>query len=305
MKLIKGLGILSFLIIIAGSCFDPPEFPIIPQIEFQDIEFIGAKQPGDLDTLNLYLRFKDGDGNLGFNDGSRDISNPFHDVFFYQENTATGKVEPLTKISGVIGEDEYDLLEITDPDKGKLVTFRTRQKPGFGFLPGGESCSGSNNLKHYEYLGGPVVKDPNNPGQGGGDGRRLLILARDRAVLDPRIKLVDSIPNINPEYYQIRDTLYFTPNQGHYNIEVDFFVKEGGGFTEFDWREQFCTTFDGRFPVFSDSKNSIDGELKYIMTSFGFKALFSIKTLKLRVRITDYLGNVSEPMETREFTLVP
>ena len=303
MKLIKGLGLLSFLAIISGSCFDPPEFPTRPQLEFENIEFIAA-QPGDFDTLNLYMRFRDGDGNLGFNETAADISAPFHDVFFYQENLATGEVEPLSKISGFIGEDEYDLLQIPDPAKGKLVTFRSRQIPALN-LPGGDICSGSNNLKYYEYLGGPVVADPNNPGNGGGDGRRLLILAQDRAVLDSKIKLVDSIPKVNPQYYQIRDTLYFTHNPDHNNIEVDFFVKEGGEFTEFDWREEFCTTFDGRFPIFSDTKNSIDGDLKYSMTSLGFKALFSINTLKLRVTIKDHNLNVSDEMWTDEFTLVP
>ena len=294
MKLIKGLGLLSFLTIISVSCFDPPEFPPVPQIEFEDIQFIGG-QPGDFDTLNLIIRFKDGDGNLGFNESSQDISDPFHDVVFYQENN--GQLQPLSHDSGFVGEDEYDLLIIPDPSLGTLATFRTRQKPGYESLPGGEVCSGSNNLKHYEYLGDAVGAPQ------GGDGRRLLILASDSAVLDPKIKIVDRIPKVNPIYYQIRDTLYFTPNPAHYNIEVDFLVKGPNGFTQFDWREEFCTTFDGRFPVFSDKKSSIDGTLKYTMTSLGFRALFSIKTLKLRVLIKDRLGNTSNVMETPEFTL--
>lgn len=302
MKLIKGLGLLSFLGILSGSCFDPPEFPATPQIEYENIQFIGASEPGDFDTLNLFIKFKDGDGNLGFNESSFDISDPFHDVIFYQEdNQNIGQTIPLSLISGFVGEDEYDVLQIPDPNRGKLVTFRTREKAGFGNLPDGEVCSGSNNLKHYEYLGSAI--DPNNQG---GDGRRLLILAKDRPALGPGVKLVDSIPKINPQYYQIRDTLYFTPNPDHYNIEVDFLVKDPSapdGFTEFDWREEFCTTFDGRFPVFSDNGSSIDGTLKYSMTSLGFRALFSIKTLKLRVSIKDRLRNRSNVITTPEFTL--
>lgn len=293
MKLIKGLGLLSLLLIVSGSCFDPPEFPIEPQIEFEKIEFINSVSPSDFDSLNLYILFKDGDGDLGFYETAEDISNPYHNAFFYQERP-DGKLEPLSTVSGYIGEDEYDLLEVPEPNNGKLVVFSTRKKSEYSYLPQTFDCS------NYEYLGGPL--DPTK----GSDGRRLLIERSARPLLGPGVKLVDSIPRDNPQYYQIRDTLYYTPNADHYNIEVDFLVKDPsapGGFKEFDWQQEFCTTFDGRFPVFSDKKSSIDGTLRYSMTSLGFVALFSIKTLKLRVSIKDRARNRSNVIETPEFTL--
>ena len=293
MKLIKGLGLLSFLAVVTGSCFDPPEFPVVPQIEFERIEFIDSIDPSEFDSLNLYLDFKDGDGDLGFSEDPRYISDPFHNAFFYQENN--GELIPLTTLSGFVGEDEYDVLQVPDPSAGKLVTFRTRKKPEYAFLPSTFDCS------HYEYLGGAL--DPNNAG----DGRRLLIEAGDLAILDPEIKLVDSFPRNNPEYYQIRDTLYYTVNPDHYNIEVDFLIKDQtapGGFREYDWHEEFCTTFDGRFLVFSDKESSIDGTLRYSMTSLGFKTVFSFRTLKLRVKIKDRARRSSNVIETEEFTLV-
>lgn len=293
MKLIKGLALLSFLVIIFGSCFDPPEFPVVPEIEFEKIEFIDSPTPSVFDSLILYIHFKDGDGDLGFNESTEDISDPYHNAYFYQENN--GNIEPLATYSGFVGDDEYDLLDIPDLQKGKLVFFRTRKKSEYNFLPPTFDCS------DYEYLGGPL--DPIIPS----DGRRLLIEKDDRIVLDSLVKLVDSIPRDNPQYYQIRDTLYYTPNQNHYNIEVDFLVKDPtapGGFKEFDWREEFCTTFDGRFPVFSDKKRSIDGTLRYSMTSIGFTSLFSIKTLKLRVSIKDRQRNRSNVIVTPEFTLL-
>lgn len=301
MKLIKGSGLLSFLIILSGSCFDPPEFPVVPQIEFERTAFIPAKSLGDLDTLDIYLRFKDGDGDLGFY-SEKDISAPYHDVFFYQENN--GQLEPLRSLFGTLEGREYHLLEIPDPSKGTLVTYRSRMKPQYAsLLPPVVACPGSNNtnMKHYEYLGG--APNPDKPA----DGRRLLIRAADKAALDPKTRLVDSLPKVNPEYYQIRDTLYFTPNPDHYNITVEFLVKDPTapeGFTVYDWRENYCTTFDGRFTVFSDEKSSIDGTLRYSMTSFGFKTVFSIKTLKLRVSIKDRAGHTSNVIETPEFTLV-
>lgn len=298
MKLIKGLGLLSFLAIMSGSCFDPPEFPVEPQIEFDRIEFINSQDPTEFDSLNLYINFKDGDGDLGFNVSPDDISDPYHSAFFYQENN--GKIEPLSTEAGYIGQDEYDLLIVDDPGKGTLVTFRTHKKPEYSFLPGGDRCAGSNSLKYYEYLDGPI--DPTNAS----DGRRMLIEAADLAVLGPSVEVVDSFPRTKPEFYQIRDTLYYTPNPDHYNIEVDFLVKDPsapGGFKEFDWREEFCTTFDGRFPVFSDKPSSIDGILRYSMTSLGFTSVFSIKTLKLRVTIKDRQRHKSNVIETPEFTL--
>lgn len=282
----------------SGSCFDPPEFPVVPQIEYERIEFINSSDPSEFDSLNLYINFKDGDGDLGFDGSLEDFSDPFHSAIFYQENN--GKIDPLSTVSGSIGDNEYDLLLIPEPQKGKLVVFRTREKPQYNFLPPGDKCAGSNSLKYYEYLDGPV--DPN----GASDGRRLLIEAAAKSALDPEVKLVDSFPRNNPQYYQIQDTLYFTVNPDHYNIEVDFLVKDPtaeGGFREFDWREEYCTTFDGRFPVFSDKKSSVDGTLRYSMTSLGFTSVFSIKTLKLRVSIKDYARHRSNIIETPEFTL--
>lgn len=293
MKLIKGLALLSFLVVIFVSCFDPPQFGEVPEIEFEKIQFIDSPTPSKFDSLILYIRFKDGDGDLGFNESTLDISDPYQNAFFYQENN--GKIESLVTNSGFVGNNEYDLLEIPDPKKGKLVFFRTRKKSKYNFLPATYHCS------DYEYLGGPVDKIIPS------DGRRLLIKKADRIALDSLVKLVDSIPRVNPQYYQIRDTLYYTPNQDHYNIEVDFLVKDPtapGGFREFDWRKEFCTTFDGRFPVFSDKSTSIQGTLRYSMTSLGFTSLFSIKTLKLRVSIKDRARHKSNVIETPEFTLL-
>lgn len=294
MKFIKGFALLSFLLIATGSCFDPPEFPLAPQIEFEKVDFIKSTGPGVPDSLILYLNFKDGNGDLGFSKDVEDISDPFHSSFFYQGNN--GKLEPLSTVGVFVGNDQFDLLEIPDPSRGKLVSFRSRKNPEYSFLPQTFHCA------DYEYLGGPV--DPSNSS----DGRRLLIEKRALAALDPNVQLVDSMLGSDGKigYYQIRDTLYYTPNPDHYNIEVEFLVKDPtapGGFKPYDWRREYCSTFDGRFPVFSDKGSSIEGTLRYGMTSFGFTSIFSIKTLKLRVSIKDHERNRSNVIETPEFRL--
>jgi hypothetical protein len=111
----------------------------------------------------------------------------------------------------------------------------------------------------------------------------------------------------------VKDTLYFQLNPDHYNIFVDFLVKNPSGddYKEFDWREEFAypncgISFDGRFPVLSKDLSQpgpLEGTIRYGMVSTGFKILFSIKTLKLRVRIQDRALNKSNIIETPAFRL--
>ncbi|MDZ4715853.1 MAG: hypothetical protein SH819_10335 [Cytophagales bacterium] len=108
------------------------------------------------------------------------------------------------------------------------------------------------------------------------------------------------------------DTFYFQLNPNHYNIFVDFMVKNtNGSFTKFDWTKEFSypqcgITFDGRFPILSkdlSQKAALDGKIRYGMPSTGFLILFSIKTLKLRITIQDRKLNKSNTVESPEFTL--
>jgi len=289
-------------LIISGSCFDAPEFPVVPQIAFDRVEFKAAPTPSDFDSLILYIKFKDGDGDLGLNKSIEDNKNPYQSIFFYQENS--GQLEPLIVEPGFIDDEPYNLLHIENPEKGKLVFFRTRKKAGYNFLPQEYHCVS------YQYLASKVV--PDKPA----DGTRLVIRKDALSALDTLVELVDSFPSVNPQFYQIKDTLYYTPNPNHFNIEVDWFVKDdptsSDGWREFDWRTDIdpsnpkvCSqNFDGRFPVFSDQQSSIDGVLRYSMASFGLKFLFSIKTLNLRITIKDRALHTSNVIETGEFTLL-
>lgn len=108
------------------------------------------------------------------------------------------------------------------------------------------------------------------------------------------------------------DTFYFQRNPYHYNITVDFMIKNNdGSFTEFDWTKEFSypqcgITFDGRFPILSRDLSrsaALDGKIRYGMASTGFNVLFNIKTLKLRITIFDRALNRSNTVETPEFTL--
>jgi hypothetical protein len=106
------------------------------------------------------------------------------------------------------------------------------------------------------------------------------------------------------------DTLYFQLNPNHYNIYVDFLVKDpsNGSFSEFDFREEYCSTYDGRLPILSKDigqETPLEGTIRYAMAGVGFKLIFSGQksTLKLRVRIQDRALNKSNEIETPEFSL--
>jgi hypothetical protein len=100
------------------------------------------------------------------------------------------------------------------------------------------------------------------------------------------------------------DTFYYKKNPTYANIDVEFWIKEGSGYKLFDWEKEFCTiSFNQRFPVLSDKEGPLEGSLQYAMVTSGMKNLFSIKTLKLKVRIRDRDLNISNVIETPDFTL--
>ena len=112
---------------------------------------------------------------------------------------------------------------------------------------------------------------------------------------------------------KVIDTLYFELNPNQYNIFITFQVKNASGnFQDFDW-DSFYTYplcevigFNGRFPILSKDLSQpgpLEGTIKYAMNSVGFNIIFSIKTLRLKVRIIDRALNSSNEILTPEFTL--
>lgn len=69
-----------------NACFKAPEFPIVPEIEYNNISLRKGppptpEVPSPADTLALVVKFKDGDGDLGL-DGS-ETGIPYNDRFYY------------------------------------------------------------------------------------------------------------------------------------------------------------------------------------------------------------------------------
>jgi hypothetical protein len=287
MKVVKALAILCFFSILFGSCFTPPEFPAEPEIAFQDIVFKDIPDNSKPDSLILYLTFKDGDGDLGLDpQNPADLGEPYNPYLYFQTNAA-GDYTPVKVVPAEVtftGKNNQqtveilDYLQVDDPTQGQLIFDRTRSNPLYSNLPE-LSCT------DFQF-------------------RKFVINDGDVAVLHQYSQIDTTLVSGGVTYHVVEDTLYIQSNPNHYNIEVDFFVKEGGSFVEYDWRKEFCSTFDGRFPILSDNNDTaLDGTLKYNMESRGFKLIFGAKTLKLRIQIKDRALHLSNVIETGEFTL--
>ena len=101
MRWIRNVSCAFLLMAAINACFSPPNYPIVPQIEFDNICYGKSTKPGGLDSIVLSLKFKDGDGDLGLNDS------------YNQDTTFT--------------------LQRYYNYKGALVTYKTkRQNPSLG-----------------------------------------------------------------------------------------------------------------------------------------------------------------------------
>ncbi|MBL7834877.1 MAG: hypothetical protein JNK18_13045 [Cyclobacteriaceae bacterium] len=284
MRVIKGIVLFCFSVVLVSGCFDPPEFSDTPQITFRDIKFKEVGGAADYDSLILYLDFKDGNGDVGLSAvDPTDFDPPYNAEFFYVEDiNSSGDTIPVLSKVVTIADTIYTII---NPDSvgGKLVTTDTRNKPNYGYLP---------------------AFDP------GGCGDYAAV----SGVLVP-MKTVDSsfeiqaIKTINGrKYAKIRGSLLYKQNPNHYNIEIKFFRFQGGNFVEFDWFKEYCITFNGRFPTslndFPTYKDRpIDGSIRYAMPNTSFLAVFGSTRLRISARIRDRALHVSNEVVTPEFDL--
>ena len=282
MKVIKGLVLFCFLAVCVSACFEPPEFTNTPEISYSKIQFKEVEGAGTNDSLILYINFKDGDGDLGLDQNNLEYSAEPYQSSYYFLTTAgcsTGQCD-TTKVSTQIVEKDgvpYFLLN-TNGIAGKLVTNKTRLQPGYSYLP----AYSNNNCEFYS---------PD----------KILVPA---AAADASYNITDTIQdNLKNNYYVIEEPMLYKKNPNHYNIEVRFFVFEGAaGFVEFNWNK-LCYEYDGRFPFLSSQSSALEGTLRYGMANPSFLPLFSVKSLKLEVRIRDRALNVSNKVSTPQFTL--
>lgn len=289
MKILTRLAIPGLVLVLFNSCFDPPQYSIVPYIEYHNIEFVEVGGFSDPDSLILYIDFRDGDGDLGLSDA--DKGDPYHDSNFFLEDGTGGFIKVPTEVRY---SDIPPMIKVSG-EQGKLATVRTRSKPGYSYLPAfnGDGCphyylhNGSPDTAYYKY-------------------DFVYISEEDSHIIDETYYISDTLSATDlPDIYVLQDTVYFEPNPYHNNIRIEWLVQNNdGSFTEFNWSDLACgTSFDGRFPILEDRTRAVEGTLRYSMTSLGFLQLFSIKTLKLRISVWDRGLHQSNIIETPQFTL--
>lgn len=93
MRLIRNLiGAVVFMAIV-DSCFSPPIYSIVPEIEFDNIYYGKAKAGVGLDSIVISLKFKDGDGDLGLNTTEADTVFRLQSYFTFQGALVTYKIK--------------------------------------------------------------------------------------------------------------------------------------------------------------------------------------------------------------------
>lgn len=70
-----------------SACFTAPEFPIVPEISFNNLTFTDVADPSKPDSLIITINFKDGDGDLGFRQDESDLYYPYNDKFYFIRET--------------------------------------------------------------------------------------------------------------------------------------------------------------------------------------------------------------------------
>jgi hypothetical protein len=286
MKIIKGISIfiiLSAFIILSG-CTSEPKFSEIPEIEIKQVDFVVTPSIEDYDTLSVILTFKDGDGNLGLPTNDPEyLSAPFNEVNFFLEEGNNQAFNPITTQQVVI--DDHTTITVIDPGetKGHLVTLHTRDKPGYDAL-----------LPPYEV---PFTRTKYTFGT-------YYVHKSDLDIFntDPKLTPVDTIDGI---FFGLNETFYTESNDNYYNIDVTFEVRKNDTYVPFDWGKtaRIVSPARGRFPVLSDVKRPLEGELTYAIAYPDFLIDFKNQAVRLNVQIKDRALNKSNVAYSREFTL--
>jgi hypothetical protein len=280
MKVVKSLLLFAVSATVT-SCFDPPQYSDVPQIGFLDVCFRAGTPDDPSDNLFVTISYRDGDGDLGL--GADKIEAPYNDIFYGL--ASNGQVVEAGKVTAISGVAQF--IEVPPGVTGKLVTVRTLQDPAYADdLPPFVSASAS--CLDYKL-------------------QTVYVQDKDKNIIDASYAEIDTFKTNNSllPYYGVQDVFYYKENPNHRNIEVEFWVSDGAGqYTLYDWEKENCeVAFNQRFPVLTEKPGPLEGSLQYALTSVGIKQAFGIKTLHLKVRIRDRALNVSNDVQSEDFTL--
>jgi hypothetical protein len=288
-KLLSGIAFLATGVLVSqcDEGWENPHYPDAPSIQFTKLKFIEVAGANIADTLKLTINYKDGDSDLGVAPDEQD--EPFHPVNYFLEDGSGDTTKVATQLVFTSDDRPYFLLNPVGFG-GKLVTDRTRNKPNYGYLPVYDEHSCLN----YTQI-------------------EMIVPA---ANADDSYNILDTLFSAGNMYLLIEDYVLYELNPYASNLHVGFEVFDNGEFREFDWLENYCFEFSGRFPEINKRTSSIktppfyinpstpwEGKITYNMVSTGFLPIFSVKTMRLKIMIYDRNLHASETIYTPSFTL--
>jgi hypothetical protein len=283
------------VILASGSCFDPPEFPVEPQIDLKGIYF--GVDPVKTDSIVLSISFKDGDGDLGLR--TDQIDYPFHPRnYFLKNNGQLIKVPTIAPFSNI-----PPIIYRNEGQTGKLATLEDLNDP----LYADEMDS-----YIYPYTCNTYIFDS------------LSLDFVDKEFVDASYNITDTLTSNCPQpftpecpegIYIVKEIWYSKKNPDYDNIEVIFEVRTNTpdpndpDYEVLDWETvtgtQCGTSYNGRFPVLGDEDKDapLDGILHYSMKSEGFYFVLGSKTFRLKIKIKDRALHTSNEITTADYTL--
>ncbi|MCE2733078.1 MAG: hypothetical protein O9302_08615 [Cyclobacteriaceae bacterium] len=287
-----------FLVLIAVSCFEQPQFSDTPVIELENVYYREVGGIGDADSIVVSFSFRDGDGDIGiprvFIDETTttdDTSDPYHEKDFFLA-TGNGQLATVPTVTIFADTIQNGLLQpigltVLNPEalNGTLVSNRTRSEAGYGSLP----VYNPDELGCFNYTNDVV-----------------FLPEIFQSVLDEDHKVLGITTNLltGQRFIKLRDELYFQFNPEYNNLDVSIEVEGNGGvFTEFNWQRIYCENFNARIPVINNERIATEGILTYSLVSTGFRTVFTNKRIKLRLKIRDREQNVSNELLTQAFRL--
>jgi hypothetical protein len=117
-----------FGLLLAVSCFEPPQFSEIPLIEFENVRTRVTPDPQVADSLIITVSFRDGDGDLG-RDGQSENDPPFNQKWYYLLNPIASCEETVTP----------PCKKVSFIDEGNLANYvkysMRRTNPNYDTLP--------------------------------------------------------------------------------------------------------------------------------------------------------------------------
>lgn len=265
-KILQGLATLViYLIPMIQSCQEPDPFPIVPQIQFNNIQYIELLENGNPDSLILYFDFQDGDGDLGL-EGYENL-NPYQDYNFYYDKNFL----PITYNQPTI---EYP-IRVYDTKENEITVVGDQDiRPPYDCI--------NYDILYVDYQNETYLPPGTSPDD-----------------VDTNIYKLDTIflqrnqyrNNIEVKYYRKRGT------NNYEEIDWRYLTSEYGCGISFDGRFPILDQEQ------LDASGSLEGTIRYAMVSTGFRTVLRKDTFNIKFQIIDRNLHISDIAETGDITL--